>query len=240
VLRDYILFDSTGSLNLPTIGSSKSSLASTDGMSPFDPGVHLQWSRIPVGVLEVANLATKMRFHLERILQKNFNARVALPAQNMTGVGAFRGMQISPCVKEFRNEGSVHSYASILCHTIIGLYRDLTGQQVYVSARVPANGRAVVTDKTIELKNQIRLLWEDKAPYIFDRHLAHLRTSLAQSPNEPISFPWIRFSWEGWQAILGKVFVVISIFTYPIHDGEVSYWVKRVRILIYTRLYLYS
>ncbi len=34
--------------------------------------------------------------------------------------------------------------------------------------------------------------------------------------------------------------VVISILTYPVLDSEVSYWVKRVRILIYTRLFLYS
>jgi hypothetical protein len=34
--------------------------------------------------------------------------------------------------------------------------------------------------------------------------------------------------------------VVISILTYPILDGEVLYWVKHVKILIYTRLYLYS
>jgi hypothetical protein len=35
----------------------------------------------------------------------------------------------------------------------------------------------------------------------------------------------------------GMVCVVISILTYPIHHGEVG---QRVRILIYTRLLLYS
>jgi hypothetical protein len=34
--------------------------------------------------------------------------------------------------------------------------------------------------------------------------------------------------------------VVISILTYSIHDGEVSRWVRRVRILIYTRLSLHN
>jgi hypothetical protein len=46
-----------------------------------------------------------------------------------------------------------------------------------------------------------------------------------------------------WKLSVGKRqnhIVVISILTYPILDSEVSYWVKRVKILIYTRLFLYS
>jgi hypothetical protein len=37
--------------------------------------------------------------------------------------------------------------------------------------------------------------------------------------------------------------IKVSLFRFlriPIYDGEVSYWVKRVRVLIYTRLFLYS
>jgi len=160
-----------------------------------------------VGVLEVTDITERIRSRLERILRKDFDARVALPAQQMMGALTFRTM-LAPDVKEFSSEGTVDVYASSLCKMITAFYCDLTGGVVDRSGQVPAKRRIVITDKVLKIEEQIRLLWEDKAPYVFDHHLMDLRNALAQSPKEPISFPWKQLSWKGWHAILAKVVLI--------------------------------
>jgi hypothetical protein len=205
VLRDYILFDSTDAWTLPTIPCVGFSSSTTTRTGSFDPGAELDWRRLPVGVLKVADFHEKIRLHLERIVEQKYATKVASPAQvQMGGVMHFLGM-VRDEGKSFSTEGSVDIYASCLLPVITGLYRDLTGKPAHFHGQVPDTARTVITDKTLTLENQIRLLWEDKAPSVLDYHLKRLQQSFPDSPSEPLLFPWKQFSWNGWQSILAKV-----------------------------------
>jgi hypothetical protein len=171
--------------------------------SRFDPGAALDWNRIPYRVYHNNDLRSNMRKHLEQLLSDNPAAAQpvseAIKANFQTNIEDLKDDKIY-------NESSVSTATSRLLSIMKRAYEGLTGSKIESQTELPSERSTVITEFVIFLsdseKENVQLLWENKAPRVFDVHITQLQEQLERGP---IEYNLQQTTWENWQAILAKV-----------------------------------
>jgi hypothetical protein len=171
--------------------------------SPFDPKATLDWNRIPYEVHLDDDMLPKMLHHFHQILPEypysNLPPNEHIKMAYHITINRLTRLQL-------RGESSVSRAADQLVSLVESTYEGLTGNKVKSGGELASQYQAVITDYVIHRdseREEVLVLWENKAPAVFQHHVDSLRSELQSSP--VIKFNLNEVKWRGWQAILAKV-----------------------------------
>jgi hypothetical protein len=159
-----------------------------------------------------------MHRHLRQILDTHFPSEAA-----RTHFTAF-GAKFSPenelaqlrstCMRtlEFNSQYGASVIAEHVSEMVKRLYYALSGTNVAFDPQVPTKYGEVITDRVYRDQHEIKVLWDDKAPAVFDRFIEPLQEQI--TTHESVPGLWSEPSsvtFDGYEAILSKVRVIVSV-----------------------------
>jgi hypothetical protein len=169
----------------------------------FDPGAALDWNRIPYRIYHNSDLRLNMRKHLEQLLSDNPAAAQSVSEDTKAELRATRAK-----LKRHKigDESSISTAASRLLSIVELLYKDLTGAEIESQTELPSECSTVTTNYVLlprdSEEEEASLLWVNKAPRVFDLHIANLQKELGRGP---IEYNLHQTTWENREAILAEV-----------------------------------
>jgi hypothetical protein len=150
----------------------------------FSPPLHLP-VRIPVQISLDFELPCKIhRLLSERLSDNKYRQVAEAPASNrlVRNYGVLqdfcRRHRFHVSGQQHDKEPSVTELAANLANPVCAAYDDLTGEAAVSDSQVRTSDGAVKSDHTYSLNDKVAILWEDKAPPVFRKHMEGLLDGL--------------------------------------------------------------
>ena len=159
-----------------------------------------------------------MRDHLHQILDAHFSSEAAGTQFTAFGEAFTPRNELAQlrirCRRNlpFNYESGAGVLAEHVAQLVNQIYYALTGTNLDFIVQERTAHSEVVTDRVYRLQDRIKVLWEDKAPAVFDEFIGELQERL--TAQELLTGLWPEPSsvtFDGYKAILGKVCAIISI-----------------------------
>lgn len=112
---------------------------------------------------------------------------------------------------EFDYEPGAGVIAEHVSEMVKHVYFALTGQNVAFNAQERTTYGQVVTDHAYRDQGEIKVLWEDKAPAVFNGFIEPLQEQITAHELVPGLSSRPSVTYGGYEAILGKVRVVVPV-----------------------------
>ncbi|KAI9510072.1 hypothetical protein F5148DRAFT_1374703 [Russula earlei] len=187
-------------------------------MSSFNPLLGNQM-RLPASVHLVENLPAMMWEHLGDIINQSYSETAAgtvfLDDEDpITPQSALQQLRRGCRRTSFfaNREASSGAIALNLSYLVEDIYRALTNDMLQFLSQEPSLNRMVITDHSYRLNGEVKILWQDKSPHVFNRFMEELMTQL-RTPEMSIPIRGSSNKHTGYEAILGKLVY---------HAGDVS------------------
>ncbi|KAI0252588.1 hypothetical protein BJV78DRAFT_1199730 [Lactifluus subvellereus] len=109
-------------------------------------------------------------------------------------------------------ESDARAIARHVSHLVSHIHYALTAKIPEFSNQQHTDRDVVVTDHVYKIDGAIKILWEDKSPEVFDAFVGQLMNDVRAHGSGMIPYPDLSLTtYDGYQAILGKVHVVASV-----------------------------
>jgi hypothetical protein len=204
----------------------------TTNTSPLS--LHLwKCNRLPPSASLIEDLPHKMQEHLRFLIDQFCSdqaARISFTDDNgytVTPDGTFGIIQRQCCyiIIRVNRESEPGFIARHLSDLVVDIYEALVQDRPHFRDREHSSDNAVITDHRYQLNGQVKILWEDKSPKVFDKFVEELKGQMSTN-GSPIdlcteSEPTV---YEGYKAVLAKVRVPFPI----LHKSESSPPLARV------------
>jgi hypothetical protein len=194
----------------------------TTGECSTNPSAFIphEWgpNRHPSGIRLVNGLPSMMHGHLDQILDNHFSSEAAgtqFTAFDATFTPRSELAQLRIRCKrklEFNYENGVGVIAERVSDMVRQVYYALTGTSLEFDGQEPTKYGEVITGHVYRDHDEIKILWEDKAPAVFNKFIERLQ----EPAHEPVPRLWSESSSassDDYEAtgVLGKVRIVVSI-----------------------------
>jgi len=172
-------------------------------------------NRLPSSAHLREELPSRMQEHLVAIIDQHYPDQAA-----RTTVLDYSGDDVTPdhVIRDIRGRCRSHTLnlnhepgattiTEVLLYQVKVIYRALTGNELDIQAQVRASQGKVITDHTLRLGGEIRVLWENKSSKAFDAFIGELMAEMSQGPVTIRTGS--RTKYDGFKAILAKVCVCL-------------------------------
>jgi len=138
-----------------------------------------QPDRLPSHIYVVNDLPSKMEDHLRHLLDEHYakpaaRTRFTKYGTRITPNDVWNNLRMSYLHSPFPLNYEQAKYTSIVAHAVHDIYWALTAKRLSTTEQQRATRGTVIADSVFELNHEIKILWEDKAPKVFDKIIGDL------------------------------------------------------------------
>ncbi len=220
-LRSYLIPQAFPESRIPLIHTVEDNTVPSTATHSFSPPLHFP-DRIPFQISLDSELPCKIHSLLSELLSSDKYKQVANATASNRLVRNYGTLQdfcerhrFHVSGRQHDKEPSVTALAENLANPVCAVYKDLTGGTAVSDSQVRTTDGAVKSDRTYSVNEKVAILWEDKALPVFRKHMGDLLDSL-QNGNSYFRNV-AQQSWDGVEAILAKVCLVVLLILVLTH-----------------------